>query len=417
MPPKKTKRSKAPKQNTKTNELQEVTRLLKLMNKPKNEVTDLGRALLGGGNALSGLFGFPKIFGKGDYTMSNTMWNASSQVPVMHSSSESMTLRHREYIGDVVMSGPTFTQTAYPINPGLAATFPYLSSVAECFQQYRFKGLVFEFKSTSAAAITSGTNTAMGSIMLAAQYRADALPFINKQQVLNEMWSVDIAPSSCGMLPIECSPEENTLSKQYVRTGGIAGGDVKMYDLATVYVATQGGQVGQSNIVGELWVTYEIELSKPCLASQISPTESPNAVFVTAATTNALPFNGMVPYAANTLLGITVTGGNTINFSATMAPGFYSITMYSFGTVAATLAFPAVTFTGSIRLANPSAIPAVATTPGGSTGVSGTQFYQTYYLFVGGAGTVTFGNTGVYPGSTLNTFLWISPFGANGIYQ
>jgi len=417
MPPKKNNRKAKKQAARKSDDLMEVTRLLKQLNQPKSQVTDLGRMLLSGGNAAAGLFGFPKIFGKGDYTMTNTMWNASQQVPMMHSSKETMTLRHREYIGDVVMNGPTFVQTTYPINPGLATTFPYLSSVAECFQEYRFKGLVFEYKSTSATALTSGTNTAMGSIMLAASYRADAPAFINKQQLLNEMWSVDIVPSACGVLPIECAPAENPLSKQYVRTAGIVSGDVKMYDLATVTVATQGGQSGQSNIVGELWASYEIELSKPQLAATIAPTQVPTSVFVTATWRNALPFANMAPIAGNTLYGVSVSGGNTINFNANVPLGIYSVTINIFGATNATIAVPAVTFTGSVRLANPISIPAVPITPGGAFGVSSQLFYQTYYIYVGGAGTVVANGAGVYPtGSGLST-VWVTPCGATNIYS
>lgn len=138
------------------------------------------------GNFLS------KIFGLGAYKMKrNNVYNdmVSQQVPVMHSSSESVVFRHREYIADV-SSSTTFTTTSYSVNPGLSATFPYLCNIAQNFQEYQFNGLVFEFKSTSADALNS-TNTALGSVILAAQYRADAPLFVDKQQMLNEMWSVD----------------------------------------------------------------------------------------------------------------------------------------------------------------------------------------------------------------------------------
>jgi len=184
MPPKrkanKAKKPKTKQNNSSNRELAEVTRLLRNLNTPKSQVTDLGRMLLSGGNSISSMFGFPKIFGSGNYTMQNSCWNAQSQVPIMHSANESVVIKHREYIADVSMVGAAFNLTTYNINPGLSTSFPYLNNVASNFQQYRFKGLVFEFKTTSATALVSGTNTAMGSVMLAVQYRSDAAPFTNK---------------------------------------------------------------------------------------------------------------------------------------------------------------------------------------------------------------------------------------------
>lgn len=271
MPPKRKQTRKATKANknkqSSNRDLAEVTRLLRNLNTPKNQVTDLGRMLLSGGNTVSSMFGFPKIFGSGDYTMQNTCWNASSQVPIMHSANESVVIKHREYIADISMAGAPFTLQTFNINPGLSASFPYLSAIASNFQQYRFKGLVFEFKTTSATALVSGTNTAMGSVMLAVQYRSDAPNFATKTQLLNEMWSVDTVPSTNVVLPVECAPAETVLTHQYIRTGGVGTGDIKMFDLGLLSVATQGGQSGQNNIVGELWVSYDVELFKPQLSN------------------------------------------------------------------------------------------------------------------------------------------------------
>lgn len=55
----------------------------------------------------------------------------------------------------------------------------------------------------------------------------------------------------------------------YVRAGAVPAGDtILMYDLGKTYVAVQGMQ--GSNVVGDLWVTYEIELKKPVISSNVS---------------------------------------------------------------------------------------------------------------------------------------------------
>jgi len=146
------------------------------------------------GSWLGGIFGF------GSYRIKqNSVFNSmSQQVPFMHSSSESIILRHREYIADV-SSTAAFTSTVYAINPGLNGSFPYLSTIAQAFQEYEFKGLAYEFKSTSADALNS-TNTALGSVSMAIQYRTDANAFVDKQQLLNEMWAVDGKPSDNNLI-------------------------------------------------------------------------------------------------------------------------------------------------------------------------------------------------------------------------
>ncbi len=254
---------KAQKRNG-NNDIQALTKMVAAMQKPSSQVTDLGRMLLHGGNMLGGLIGMPTIFGSGSYNLKqNSLWSAEGQVPFMHSATESFVVRHREFIANVSMAGAAFTSTTYDINPGLASTFPYLYNIAANFQEYEFTGLVFEYKSTSSVALSTGTNTAMGVVMMAVQYRTDAPPFTSKQQLLNTMWSVDTVPSNACVLPVECAPDENPFNVQYVRADGYSAGDPKMYDLGQVIVATEGGQTGQTNVVGELWVSYEVVLKKP----------------------------------------------------------------------------------------------------------------------------------------------------------
>ncbi len=209
------------------------------------------------------------VFGMGAYKLrqNSVMDSISQQVPFMHSASESVVFRHREYIADV-SSSTSFSVVTYAVNPGLAATFPYLSAIAQNFQEYEFRGLVFEFKSLSADALNS-TNTALGSIALAVQYRADASAFIDKQQLLNEMWAVDGKPSIDILLPVECAPVENPLKMQYVRGAAVPSGqDTKLYDLAKLSVASYGSQAVA--VVGELWATYEVVLRKPQLSSGLN---------------------------------------------------------------------------------------------------------------------------------------------------
>lgn len=357
MPPKKITRkvrvNKTKKQNNNSNksvsaqEIAKLTQMVRQLNKPKNQVTDLGRMLLNGGNYLGSFVGMPRIFGEGSYSFEqNSLWNASQQVPAVHSSNESVLFRHREYIADISVNGANFTTATYNINPGLPTTFPFLSSIAGCFQEYSFKGLIFEYKTTSATAIVSGTNSAMGSVMLAIQYRSDALAFTSKTQMLNEMWSVDTVPSADCILPVECSPKENPFSIQYVR-GTAATGDIKMFDLGLLTVATAGAQAGQTNVVGELWVSYEIEFRKPqLLLPGTEPVSDITYAYCSTTTpTSAAPFTGMTALFEQ---GVTITFPTTssVTFTGLVVGNNYIIFFYWAALNTAAGVFPTLTTVG-----------------------------------------------------------------------
>jgi len=210
-----------------------------------------------------------KFLGFGDYkvTQNSLVSKASSGIPVMHSSNMSTMIRHREYIGDVTSSSTpgAFNIASYPINPGLSQSFPWLSTVAQQYQEYTFKGLVYEFVSTSGESVAS-TNPGLGSVILATQYRSTALPFTSKIGMLNEYYATDGKPSACIPHAIECDPKENPFQIQYIRNVAlITGEDEKMYDLGTFNIATSG-LLGASVVCGELWCSYEVELKKPQLS-------------------------------------------------------------------------------------------------------------------------------------------------------
>jgi len=104
--------------------------------------------------------------------------------------------------------------------------------------------------------------------MMHTEYRVTAPAPANKAELLNEFFASDSRPSEPCIHPIECDPRENPYNVQYVRSGAVpAGEDAKTYDLGMFRCCTQGQ--GADNItMGELWVTYEVELRKPQLASQ-----------------------------------------------------------------------------------------------------------------------------------------------------
>lgn len=252
------------------------------------------RALGGlGGSAIGGFVGLPremaasgrnlgatlsKWLGFGDYQIvQNSIlqgFRRNGQIPSMHRNGQSIIVRHKEYLLDITATTTT-TPTAFgangvlgsyqlPINPGLPQTFPWLSTIASQYQEYRIRGMVFHYVPTSGTYTANGPT--IGSVMFATQYKAGVAAFTNKLTMLNEYYSSDSSPDKDFCHPIECDPKENPFKVQYVRTGAIpSNDDPKLYDLGEFNFSTENcPSLGQT--CGELWISYEVELMKPVVS-------------------------------------------------------------------------------------------------------------------------------------------------------
>lgn len=216
------------------------------------------------GSAASSLFG--SLFGSGDYSVKyNTLANSGQDVVPAFANGKhrSTIIRHREYIGDVISSGTTgaFKIETYDLNPGLINTFPWLAGVANNFEEWKPHGMVWCFKTASGSVTTSQS---LGTVIMATQYNVNDPTFTNKQQMENYQFGCSTVPASDLLHPIECDPKQTTFGTIYDIRDGPADGDQRLYDIGKFSIATQG--IPGTNVnLGELWVTYEIELLKPQL--------------------------------------------------------------------------------------------------------------------------------------------------------
>jgi len=183
-------------------------------------------------------------------------------------------------------------------------TFPWLSAVASAYEQYSFKGLVFEFKSTSANSLNS-TNTALGTVIMATEYDSKKPPFSSKLQMENYEFATSCKPADSCLHPVECNPAESTLTCLYTRQPTTAGSDVRFTDLGQFYLATVGMQAAA--VIGELWCTYEIELLKPRI--DVVPAVNSMVQYQNLTATTGAPLSGggltLKTYAIGTISGIS----------------------------------------------------------------------------------------------------------------
>jgi hypothetical protein len=304
----------------------------------KQEVTKMGQIIRGigalGGSTLGNLIGYgeegktmgrdlgaalSRWLGTGDYSVrvNSLVTNSSASIPQMHKTGQSIVVRHKEYLCDVISGSGTPTEFTigerFYLNPGLSSTFPWLSTIASQFQEYTWRGMVFHYVPTSGHSVAS-TNTALGTVMLHTDYRVTAPQPTSKMELLNEYFAGDARPSESFCHPIECDPKENPYNVQYVRTGAVPSGeDPKSYDLGVLNVATQGFPAAATT-AGELWVTYEVELRKPQI-SVGGPTASSN-IYSSSGIDNNHCLGTAQTYHLNEL-GLTITNNLTygrVNF-------------------------------------------------------------------------------------------------------
>lgn len=351
---------------------------------------------------------FSKITGFGDYKIRQNSVMTGTDPPAFGTMGRSTVVRHREFIQDIHGSS-SFAVTSFPLNPGLFTSFPWLASVAANYEEYIVRGMVYEFKSTSADALNS-TNTALGSVILATNYNALRPNFASKSEMENHEFTTSGKPSESFMHPIECAPNETPVRVLYTRTGATALGDLRMYDLGNFQLATAGMQAVA--VIGELWVTYDVELLKPRLAQD-------SAIYYDHWRLDSAALSAGTPYGTAPALSSDSNFGSVISGGSLIMP--YDSHDYQFMLVyqcsgASTTLTNAITYTSGAALGRYTCWLAntvnFISQPAGA--VSTKQFYMACVSFAASAGalpeatrTITLGATGTFPGTNTGGDMWI----------
>jgi len=331
---------------------------------PKGSFANIGSTGLGALGAVTGVPGasqvgaytgkylggeIAKLLGFGTYRVQNNSIMKTgvalpegTQIPGFASQGHETRICHREYIRDVIVpASPTaFTNTSNAINAGNAQLFPWLAGIAMNFQQYRFNGLVFEYRTMSSDTTSGG---ALGTVSMATDYDAIDTPFITKLALENAQYSTSSKPSVSMLHAVECAPMESLQRMFYVRNplAASATSDQRFYDVGNFQLATTGLPSTTGTVVGELWASYDVTLYKPLLGSALfgSAQNLTCSVGVAAST----PFG-----SAPVLLGaglVAVTNSSTIAFNTI---GQYSLVFAlggsSFTSAVTTGSTAAVTF-------------------------------------------------------------------------
>lgn len=282
------------------------------------------------------------VTGFGDYRVEgNSIMDTINQVPSIINSNNSggTIIRHREYISDIAAT-TGFSVTALRINPGLKSSFPWLASTANSFEQFRIRGMIYEFRSLSSdAVLSSATSSALGAVIMATDYNANASQFNTKQAMEAYEFSNSSKPSLNFIHPIECKSSLTSISNLYIRNSQEGTGDNRLYDMGLFQIATTGMQAS-GGIIGELWCTYEIELFKPRLGGQ----GATDHFELVAGIANATPLGTSSTAFPNNSINGTLSAGTTYSFPSAVSSGRFMIVWSVLGTVSGTgtLVYPII---------------------------------------------------------------------------
>lgn len=355
----------------------------------------LAGALIGGGS---------HILGMGDYqvTKNSLMVSEGNDPPHMANSAKYNIFRHREFLGNVTGS-TSFSVTAYPLNPGMVQSFPWFSSIANNYVSYKPRGIVFEFKSTSADALNS-TNTALGKVMMCTQYNVNQPAFVNSSQMLNYDKCTSGKPACSLLHPVECDPRQLPYREFNVRHGAIPSGqDARLYDMGTMYLATEGMQAAAT--IGELWISFEFELLTPTMVGGAGETVLTDSWKATTGITTSKYFGSSVTPSSTNSLGVTLAA-TTITFPSYIVQGEYIINYLVAGGSTAVTA-PTFTATSGCSIVS----GANNDIPG--AGSTSTSVARILVVKITAASAVITLSAGTLPSSPTAMYLWITQWDAD----
>lgn len=367
---------------------------------------ELGRSA-GGALAKGAASLFRSLTGFGDYQIQTnsllaeaTEGRLGNQVPIIRNSPGGNIIRHREFLGNIRGSTLDFNVTTFDLNPGLDEIFPWGYVLANSYTTYRLRGMVAEFISLSSEFTGQPY---LGYVAMATQYNSLDPVYTNKKLMQNSEFACSGKPSKDLMHPIECARDQLVTDHLYVRSGDVPqNADIRLYDVGRLSVAT-GGQA-TNTIIGELWISYEIEYFQPKLGA--SEGALINAVHFRGNSANdTYPLNNPVKQNGGTM-AFTVQPNGVCLFEPQLSSGEYFVSYVSLApTAGATSRAPTIQGLGSCAL-----IPNSFSSFGSyrSDAYNGAQFSLGRVRITGSGANFSFGNGSGY-GSTWDLYIVQTP--------
>lgn len=244
------------------------------------------------------------------------------KAPRITSAKNSVRIRHRELVASIVGTTAFTVASSLPLNPGLGASFPWLSTQAQAWERYRFNSLKFEYYTRTGSDVP-------GSVIMVPDYDAADSPPLTEQIASSYEDAVEDAPWKDQCCPLKPSSLHALGPSKFVRTGTLpANLDIKTYDSGNFFVCTLDGTAVNW---GKLWVEYDVTLMTPQLNPNGGGVQAAQSTLCTAITANNIFANPVDQAGSNTLVTYSgAVGGGVMTF---VQAGQYLLVVDSLGTV------------------------------------------------------------------------------------
>jgi hypothetical protein len=262
-----------------------------------------------------------------------TRSQTTTRAKITNKSDGSVRVVHRELVGNLV-GQVAFTLGTVTVNPGLSGTFPWLSGIAQSFEEYKFNKLRFCYYPRCSTATA-------GSVMLIPEYDVTEDPPVTEQIAASYVGTREDAPWKAQVVDLPASALQGTAKRHFVRplTGLInPNEDPKLYDVALFYTGAVDAS-GANQPWGKLWVEYDVDLYLPQL-SPYGPLPYGGKVTGNTSITKTNPL-GSSPVLDPESRGFIVTGASDVLMKI---PGDYILSIVVTGT---TLVAPLYSFNAS----------------------------------------------------------------------
>jgi hypothetical protein len=252
-----------------------------------------------------------KWIGFGDYRLkSNTMLTGCGR-PNFTSRPGSIRFAWTEFVNPITYTSSNFSLQNYLLNPGNPTLFPFLSTIATNFENFEFHGLIMHYDSTSSVAF-SGNSPAVGQVTMATDYDVIDANYAGIREMEVTLFATTEAPFDDQYHAIECKRGKNVMSNMYVQPYSQVSqfpDDPRFSCLGNFQLATTGIPYPGSGapVIGNLYVTYDVTLAKPQIATDAT------ASFSQHMTVN----NNANVWGGFQLVAVNPAGSPTMTFSVT----------------------------------------------------------------------------------------------------
>jgi hypothetical protein len=164
-------------------------------------------------------------------------------------------------------------------------------------------------------------------------------------------YAISGKPSRSLIMPVECARINDVLTHLYVANDlNYEGGDKRFFDLGTLHIGSQGLYAATSAIA-EIWITYDITLFKPRLATQVALT-TPYSAHIQNLRTDNVDLNFELMFRGSTISDpkgmLTVATNNFIGMGPKGYGRRFLVSITASGNAAPeTFTYPLVTAVGN----------------------------------------------------------------------